>query len=71
MKYHFSSKHIKMIHAGFLHRSLYTVTLFSGPEERVEEKEICMEVFEEIKEMHESSSSKSTFSDYLLIVKRR
>lgn len=37
------------------------VILFSGQEERVGEKEICMEVFEEIKEMHESSSSKSTF----------
>lgn len=47
------------------------VVLFSGQEEKVEEKDIWMKVFGEIKEMHESSSSKSTFSSHLLIVKRR
>lgn len=47
------------------------VVLFSGQEEMVGEKEIWMKVFREIKGMYESSSSESTFSRHLLIVKRR
>lgn len=37
----------------------------------VGEKEIWMEVFKEIKEMHESSPLMSTFSSHLLTVKKR
>lgn len=38
---------------------------------KVEKREMGMEVLGKIKEMHESSSSKSTFGSHLLSVERR